>query len=121
LQNQMKPVSQSGAGEAAALSKRLSQATDRLLTDPFERIALRFDAFGLRGWQHLFRYQRIMLLLLPAAMAITLDSRLEPVFVRWTPVSHSAVWGPYSNKPRTPPFGSLNDSGVYSVNVVRCL
>jgi hypothetical protein len=34
------------------------------------------------------------MLLRPAAIAIMLDSRLGPVLVRWTPVSHSAVWGP---------------------------
>src|SRR5262249_46321239 len=38
------------------------------------------------------------MLLLPAAMAIMLDSRLEPVLVRWTPVSPNAVSGPLSGK-----------------------
>jgi hypothetical protein len=31
------------------------------------------------------------MLLLPAAMVITLDPRFGPVLVRWTPVSNNAV------------------------------
>ena len=43
-----------------------------------------------------------IMLLLPAAMAIMLDSRLGPVLVRWTPVFHNAVWG---QPPRLPGGG----------------